>query len=357
MSIKLTRRHASPNWYLRGTVKGIVVDESTGVRSLAAAEEIRAIREAEILREVIHGPQATKTFAEAALHYMENGGDACHLIPVLQYFGETKLSQIGQAEVVAAAKKLGKKKDGTMKAPQTVNRQVYTPVSAVMNHAARLKWCPKPVFARPSQPNGRVRYLTFDEAERLIAAAAPHLRPLVIFLLHTGARLSEALYLDWQHVDLVARRVEFHNTKNGESRGVPLHERVVAALKGTAHTQGAVFRRPDGKPYESRGGKGGGQVKKAWGSMIKRAKIEDFSPHDCRHTWATWFYKSSRDSLGLMRAGGWKSERMVARYAHLNPDDLRGTIDGMTPQKGANPGEIRGAVADVIPIPLVAKGK
>ncbi len=37
-----------------------------------------------------------------------------------------------------------------------------------------------------------------------------------------------------------------------------------------------------------------------------------------RHTWATWHYAANRDLVALMELGGWKSERMVLRYAHMN---------------------------------------
>jgi hypothetical protein len=56
------------------------------------------------------------------------------------------------------------------------------------------------------------------------------MRPLVIFLFYTGARLSEALYLSWREVDLASKQVRFLDTKNGTDRGVPLHARVVAPV-------------------------------------------------------------------------------------------------------------------------------
>jgi len=285
-----------------------------------------------------------RTFAHAAVEYLEAGGDGTHLDPLLDYLGKTKLSQIGQAEIEAVAKKLGKGRDGTRKSGATLNRQVYTPISAVLHHAARLRWCSAPVIARPRQPEGRVRHLSPEEAERLVAAAPDHLRPLVVFLLMTGARLSEALYLDWRCVDLSARRVRFEKTKNGERRGVPLHPLVAAELAGLKHRDGAVFRRPDGLPYASREGRGGGQVKTAWSSMVKRAGLTDFTPHDCRHTFASWHYAANRNTLGLMLLGGWKSERMVARYAHLNPDAQQPEIDAILPGYGANWGKTRGGV-------------
>ncbi len=326
MPLKLLRRHKSPNWYVRGSIRGLRVDESTGLSDRKAAQEYLSLREAELVRESIHGPQSVKTFAEAALSYMEAGGEREHLKPIIEELGTTRLALIRPDTIDQVAKKFTRSRSGKARSPATLNRRVYTPISAVLHHAAGRGWCPRPVIERPKQPEGRVRWINRDEAERLIEAAAPHLQPLVIFLLLTGARLSEALYLNWREVDLDAARVSLLETKNGESRGVPLHPRVIKALRALPHREGPVFRRPDGAPYASRGGLGGGQIKTGWAGMLRRSGLGNFRPHDCRHTWATWHYAANRDVFGLMRLGGWKSEKMVARYAHTNPDDLAPSI-------------------------------
>lgn len=268
------------------------------------------------------------------MSYQEGGGDGHHLAPILKHFGgKTLVSAIGQAEIDECARKLCPRV-----AAATANRQVYTPISAVLHHAARKKWCPKPVIARPKgHDKERVRWITYEEAERLIEAAAPHIQPLVIFLLSTGARMSEALYLEWSDVDLSRAHVSFRPTeergiKTDDARGVPLPPRAVAALANLPwDREGFVFRRPAGKikttgrvwlPYESRDGEGGGQVKTAWAGMLKRAKVSDFTPHDCRHTWATWHYMANRDINALMTLGGWKGPAMVFRYTHINTSHL-----------------------------------
>ena len=334
MPLYLTKRGESPYWYIRGSIRGARVDESTGTRERAAAEQILAVRSAELFTESVHGSAAVRTFADAALSYMEAGGERKHLLPIIKRLGPVKLSKIGQEQIEDVAKKVKPKAS-----PATVNRHVYTPISAVLHHAALKGWCGKPTIARPRQPKGRVRWITYEEADRLTQAAAPHLRPLVIFLLSTGARLSEALYLDWRNVDLSRAHVSFLDTKNGDSRGVPLHPRAVAALSALPYRSGAVFRTKvsyqspltgkwtHGEPYEDREGRGGGQVKTAWAGMLRRAEIDNFTPHDCRHTWATWHYAANRDIIALMKLGGWKSEAMVLRYAHVNVEQLAPTID------------------------------
>jgi integrase len=100
---------------------------------------------------------------------------------------------------------------------------------------------------------------------------------------------------------------------------------VVAEFANLPGRQGNVFRRPDGRPYAFRD-HSGGQIRKAFVTACRRAGIENFRPHDCRHTFATWYYAETCDLAGLMRLGGWRSERMVLRYAHVNVSDLAPAI-------------------------------
>jgi integrase len=330
MPLKCIKRHGSPFWYIRGTVLGVTVDESTQVTQRRQAETIRAKRESAIIDREVNGAKATATFLEAAVSYMENGGERRFLGKLIDHFGAVPLVRIGQAEVESAARKLYP----TMN-PATINRQVFTPISAVMSHAAKRKLADKPTFERPSQPRGRVRWITYGEADALIKACAPHLAPLVTFMLYTGCRVGEALALQWRDIDLPNRRAAFLETKNGERRGVPLHARAIAALDALKSRDGHAFRRQDGQPYTPKG-EGGGQIKTGFNAACRRAGIKDFRPHDCRHTWATWHYAANRDIAALMRLGGWKSTAMVLRYAHVNVDDLAGTVSKLGGQPGSH---------------------
>ena len=80
-------------------------------------------------------------------------------------------------------------------------------------------------------------------------------------------------------------------------------------------------------PYARREDGGGGQISTAFKGACRRAGIVDFSPHDCRHTWATMFYRATRDIEALMRLGGWRDIKMVQRYVHLDVDHLGGAVD------------------------------
>ncbi|QGM46670.1 tyrosine-type recombinase/integrase [Methylocystis heyeri] len=335
--LKICKRPKSPYWIMRGTVRGQSIEESTGTADKKLAEEIRAKRENEIINEAVYGKTVIMTFAHALADYLEHGaGNKRFLTPLLDHFNTTLLKDIDQHAIDLAAKKLYPNAG-----PATRNRQVYTPVSAILRHAARKKWCDVPILARPKQPKGKLRWLKPEEAEKLVEACAPHLKPLVVFLLYTGARAGEAIWLDWSNVNLDKAQVTFVKTKNGEARSVPLHPRVVQSIANLPHRDGAVFLTHKGNPYERPDpGKdadtsAGTHIGSAFKTACKRAGLgwivpgkgkqpvfkTDVTPHVCRHTWATWHYQANRDLTALQKLGGWKTVAMVFRYAHANVEE------------------------------------
>src|SRR5262245_42859319 len=106
MPLKLIKRAGSPYWQMHGTLRGVPVRESTGVADRAKAEEIRIIREAEILDRSIHGAKATATWIEASVFYMEQGGDGTFLPPLDQKLGTTRLNKIDTALLVKLRREL-----------------------------------------------------------------------------------------------------------------------------------------------------------------------------------------------------------------------------------------------------------
>jgi integrase len=155
----------------------------------------------------------------------------------------------------------------------------------------------------------------------------------MVTMLYTGARIGELLWLDWRNVDLARAHLSIPKTKNGEARGIPLHPRVVAALANMKHREGEVFLTDDGKPYKRpkkvSDTSAGTRISTGFKAACRRAGIENFRVHDCRHTWATWHYIANRDLGALKKLGGWKSEKMVLRYAHVNVGELAHTINAL----------------------------
>lgn len=331
MPLKIEFRPDRNSYYLRGTLRGVRIRETCGTDDEETAEAIRARKEWEILQGSVFGTKAVGvTFLTAARIYLENGGERRFLQPLIDHFKATPLAKIDQAAIEAAASKIY---PGL--APATISRQIFTPTTAVINAAASVGLCSPIKTKRPKTPKGRVRWITHDEAARLIEACAPHLRPLVAFLLLTGARIGEALWLDWRNVDLRRGQVQLLDTKNGTDRGVPLHPEIVAELANLKGRDGCIFRKPNGMPYapldeeDDRDTSAGSRIKKGFAAACRRAGITNFSPHDCRHTWATWHYQENRDLNMLMHLGGWSSLAMVLRYAHVNVAHAAPSIHAM----------------------------
>lgn len=328
MPLKLVHRGRSPNYYLRGTVRGIHVFETTGTDDREAAEAIRIRRESAVLERSIFGPAATMTFAEAALSYLEEGGERRFLGTydedtgewslLIGHFGNTVVGKIRQAEVDTAAIALYPEAQAA-----TRKRQVYVPVSAVLRHAARKGWCSLPSFRHPRVKQPETKWSTPERLAKLLPHCTPKLRRLVLFLTYTGARISEALRVTWEgDVALDRQTVTLRRTKNGKPRTVhlpaPLLDEMTAVPKEVR--TGKVFDWNARKAVY-------GPLKRA----CKRAGVEYLPPHQQgRHTYATWLRTyAGLDLVGLKEAGGWDTLSMVGRYAHVVPAESAKAADQM----------------------------
>lgn len=171
----------------------------------------------------------------------------------------------------------------------------------------------------------RVRYLTHDQAKALMDRLHDHQREVVLFALSTGLRQGNILKLTWGQVDMARRiaTVDHGDTKNGEALGVPLNEIAMGVLerqRGKHQTCVFTYR---GKPLRSAN-------TRTWRAALKACGIENFRWHDLRHTWASWLRQNDVPTWVLQELGGWKSESMVRRYAHLSVKHLAPFADQLT---------------------------
>jgi integrase len=323
MPLTVVRRKSSGALTISGIVAGRRVQRRAQSDDPKLAGEEAAALEAEILRAAWHGERrGARSFEAAVKSYIDaaprHANTKRRLRRILAALGDVKLSTVDQDAVT----RLGKIILRQPSAPATVLREVISPIRAVLRHAQRRGWCSTTAFENPRVVDGRTLFMTPAEAECLIAATAAHIKPLLVFLLSTGARISEAIYLDWRDVDLVGARAIFwpDRTKSRKRRVAALAPRSVVALTGLPARSGAVFLTDDGQPYKDHGGEYGGQIKTAWRGAIRRADLNPaFTPHTCRHTWASWHYAVHKDLLKLKVEGGWSSVSLVERYAHLLP--------------------------------------
>jgi integrase len=308
MPLKLIhpRKGKSPNWTIRGTHLKCRVDQSTGTADKKLAKKKLGQVRGEIERGVFAKPGAP-TFASAALKYVEAGGEDRFVLRLAEHFGATPLSSIDQEATDDAALALYPRA-----APATRNRQVYSPVSAILKFAGVADRLKRPKGSRGSR---RLFFFTPDQAGRLIEAAREidaEYGLFLTFLLYTGCRLSEALSAQLADLHLSEAWIFVRATKNGDPRMVHLPPVLVAAVaehpKGLDRS-GKLFRfSKNGRLYE-------------WLDRASRAAEvpipERVAFHAFRHTWGSWMRRyGGLDTTGLVETGAWRSRQAAAVYEH-----------------------------------------
>lgn len=200
----------------------------------------------------------------------------------------------------------------------TVNRTLAL-VRAILRKAVReWEWLDKaPAVRMLHEPARRIRFLTREQAARLVAELPAHLSDMTLFTLNTGLRAANVTGLRWDQIDLERKMAWVHpdQAKARKAIPVPLNESAMSVVsRQTGKHPTLVF---------SYRGSAVVQVSTcAWYKALQRAGISDFRFHDLRHTWASWHIQSGTPLFVLQEMGGWASESMVRRYAHLAADHL-----------------------------------
>ena len=199
----------------------------------------------------------------------------------------------------------------------TANRYMAL-LSAILRHAHKQGWTNRvPAIPHAPEDKGRIRWITRDEAGRLLSELPEHLRRMASFTLATGLRRHNVTHLRWRLVDLprATAYIPPEHAKSGKAIGVPLNGDALSVLeecRGDDPEWVFVYK---GEPVTRTG-------TAAWRKACARAGLPDLHWHDLRHTWASWHVMSGTPVQVLKELGGWASLDMVLRYAHLAPDHL-----------------------------------
>jgi integrase len=221
------------------------------------------------------------------------------------------------------------------KEPATVNRYLAS-LRAILNRACS-DWntIPSvPSIRLLSLNNTRQHYLNEDQERRILKVAAPHLRNLIIFLIDTGTRLSEATELTWSDVSLADNGRSFvtlTRTKSGKPRRIPLTQRAERLLsririENEAELENVFTYRsskakqpvPFSNPFRS------------WKTALKNAGIDPkLRIHDLRHTFASRLVSKGIPLYDVSKLLGHSSIAMTTRYAHLAPEAFEAAISSL----------------------------
>jgi integrase len=333
MALKLVLRDSV--WYAMGTVtdptgEKIRVRKSTGF-GRADKVHAEAVRR-RILMDVASGKWGkavgeAETLADAIRLFLQRpippgATDVSVLRRLERDLGHRPLARLKGVELMGWVTARGNM-------PGTVAREIGS-IEACLNYARDLGVeVPEMKLKKPSVDDARTRWLTAEERDRLIGCCPETIRDLVVLLFWTGARLGEAFKLTWADVKLEGPKpcVTFRSKKGKGSkereRQVPLRTEARLALERARVERGRyvrptdlVFVNSDGLAWE----------RTAFYPHFDKAKdeagITDFTPHDCRHTFASHLIQAGVRERVVAQLLGHTTLSLVMRYSHLAPDHL-----------------------------------
>jgi integrase len=248
--------------------------------------------------------------------------------------GEITLADLTPAVLTEQRSRLirGDGTGGKPLSPATANRYMASLSHAVSIASNEWSWLENSPFRKIGQlkePRGRVRFLSTDERNSLLAECQVHsdtLYTIVVVALSTGARQGEIMNLRWSDIDFSRGIMRILDTKNDDRRAIPLkgfaHDLMKERSKVRHIDTDLVFPskiRPQ-KPL---------LIHKSFSKAVKRAKIEDFRFHDLRHSAASYLAMNGASLAEIADVLGHKTFQMVKRYAHLSEAHTAGVVASM----------------------------
>jgi integrase len=256
-------------------------------------------------------------------HLADYTNRVIHIRHFTKIFAGRQIASISADEIFKALPELDQRCKTEQKPVTRATKNKYLATLRIMLKLAAEKWewiDRAPKLEDLKVANGRIRWITKTEAQRLIGAIrADWMRDVAILGFATGLRRANLIGLEWSQVDLVNRRAWIHpdQAKARKPIGVPLNDDAVEAIRRWIgqHEQFVFVRNRKPIPKSS-------WCSAQWDRQCARAGILNFRFHDVRHTWASWHVQAGTPLNRLMELGGWAKYEHVLRYAHLAPDHL-----------------------------------
>lgn len=297
------------------------IRRTAGTDSKTLAQEFHDNLKAELWRISKLGDRPRRTWNDAVVRWLKEQAhkatietDKIHLRWLDPYLTGKCLDAISRSMI----DKITEERIAEDVSNATVNRMLEVLRAILRRCVNEWEWMDKaPMVRMLKEPTRRIRYLSREDANNLIAQLPQHLADMVAFSLATGLRRSNVTGLQWAQVDLERRIAWIHADQAKARKAIPVPLNSAAA---------EIIRKNLGKHqthvFSYRGNPVIQVSTKAWYAALERAGIQDFRWHDLRHTWASWHVQNGTPLFALQEMGGWESPEMVRRYAHLAADHL-----------------------------------
>jgi integrase len=239
-----------------------------------------------------------------------------HFAPTI---GKLRLDQV-DARIVERYKS---QKTEEELSPKTINNHlaVLTKMLALAVEWKLIPSMPRVRWLKVPPPS--FDFLSFEEAERLVAGANGMWRTMIVVAIKTGLRQGELLALRWEDIDLVAGRLMVRRSvnrgfvstpKSGKPREVALGEIVRRTLKAERHLRGELVFCDEGGAMLT----AASCVRPLW-RACQRAGLRHIRWHALRHTFASHLVMRGVPLKAVQELLGHSTMDMTMRYAHLAP--------------------------------------
>lgn len=299
---------------------------------IAAAKKQEAISNltfSDVFKDYLTYSQANKRSAQSWKR--EEQLSRLHIVPVVKNLPLRKIALLH-------LERLKKNMSGGGSSARSIRYALAT-VRQVFNYAMRegLYNGPNPASGskvlRPKEDNKKTRYLSRDEADRLLkalAARSTDIHDMSLLSLYTGMRFSEVAALRWADVDLFQGVIMLKNTKSAKNRPAYITPEVKKML--TQRNQGKpedlIFQRARGdksKPRPLIGNTYYHVVRDLFNKDLTDKKLRvDF--HTLRHTFASWLVEDGTDLYLVKELLGHSDLKITERYAHIGENQLRQAV-------------------------------
>jgi len=255
------------------------------------------------------------------------GRDVVASKPLLKFFKGKKLSFINSWQVdkykSRRLKTISRYQKPISKA--TINRELAF-LKTMLSYAIKRGWLganPLTGYKLYKEKLNKLRTLNKDEFQSFYNEASELLKPILITAYYTGMRKSEILNLKWDNVNLKEGYILVEDTKNEESRIIPINKPLNDTLNSVKYTspEENVFLNMKGEPVK--------EFKTAFDGALRRSGVKKFTFHDLRHTFATNLVMKRVDLTTVKELLGHKSIIMTMRYSHPTPEHKKQAVESL----------------------------
>ncbi|MCF8025662.1 MAG: site-specific integrase, partial [Desulfobacteraceae bacterium] len=235
------------------------------------------------------------------------------------------------------------------RSPRTIE-YIFAIIRQVWNMAYRDglidRACPTVEVKKPKISNGRQRFLSRDEAEKLLEAVRARSEQTYKFCLlslYCGLRAGEIFNLKWQDIDQGNGMIRVADGKGDKSRYAYMTEKVKEMFSEMHRGK------PDDFVFKNRKGGKVDRISHAFQRAVTDLELNEGVTdsrqkvvfHTLRHTFASWLVEAGTDLYVVQKLMGHASFEMVQRYSHLGENALQAAVKRLEPeQKEQEPAKV-----------------